>query len=516
MTGRGPTGVAVGRGAGLAVLCGSMLLIGLDNSILNVALAPLQRATGVQAPELRWILDAYPVALAGLVLAGGRWADRFGRRRALMLGLAICASASGLGAVSDTGTGLITARAAMGVGAALVMPATLALTSDLFEGHPKRREAVAAWTVSAGVGMIVGPVVGGWLLSHFTWQCGFWVNIPVCVLGLLAAPSVLPRGHGRADQPLDLPGTAVSTLALTALVATVISAPAHGWTSPRTAAGLALGVTTLTWYVRRERRRTPPALPLDLLARPSYRGALAVIMLLFVTLAGMGLLMTVHLQGVLGFTPAEAGLALTPCALAVAAGSACGLLVPARTGPATPVAVGAGIAAVGHLTVLWCTPQSGYPPVCAALVLVGLGLGLAVMPCTEAVMYAAPPERVGTAAAMNDTTRATGSAFGIAVFSSLCDTVYADRLTARGTGLPAQALEAARDHLLTALALADALPAPRAAALTAAAREAFVTGTHTAACVAAAICLTALATACLQLRRPAPPRVPAPDPRVTV
>lgn len=492
------------RAPGLAVVCAGMLLLGLDNSILNVALPSLQRDAhlGIDTAQLQWVTDAYPLALAGLVLACGRWGDRYGRRTALMLGLAVCGLASAFGALGDTPHQLVAARAGTGLGGALIMPATLSLTVGLYRGHPRARAALAAWTASASVGVVLGPALGGWLLEHFTWRSGFWVNVPVCATALLLARPLLPNSRDRGARSLDPTGTALGILALTTLVYGIISAPHHGWSSPATVSVLLLGMALFVLYARRERQLPVPSLPLDLLRTPRYAGAVAVIVLFFFTVAGMSFVIALYLQAVLGCTPLQAGLRILPFAGAAAAGSGCVLLVPVRFGPRPPVVSGAAMALVGYLVLASTTTDSGYGRTLTALLLIGTGLGLAAMPCTEIVMNAADPDHAGTAAATNDTTRAVGSSLGIAVLGSVVNSVYTDRMEHHGPQLPAGAARMASEQAVGALTAASQLPPEQAARLIATAREAYVHAMTIAALPAAGATTAAGLAAWFLLRRP--------------
>ncbi|WP_143570709.1 MFS transporter [Streptomyces acidiscabies] len=492
--------------SGLLVVCTAMLLLGLDNSILNVALVSLQRDPTLEAgtTDLQWITDAYPLALAGLVLACGRLGDRFGRRRTFLLGTGVCALASAYGALGDTPGDLIAARAGMGVGAAFLMPATLSLTTDLFRGRRGARKALAAWTASASIGLVLGPALGGWLLEHFSWRAGFWVNVPICAGLLLAARPTLPATRDSRGRRIDLLSTVLGIVTLTVFVHSVISAPHRGWTNLYTLAELGSAACVGALYARRERRLPAPSLPLNLLRQRRYAGSVTVLVLLFFGLAGMGFVIALHLQGVLGYTPLEAGVRLLPCAGGAVAGSVFSLVLGGRT---VAAAIGAGLAAVGYLILATGWAQTGYGPVLAALVLVGCGVGMAAVPCTEIVMGAAGPDDTGTAAAMNDTTRAVGSSLGIAVLGSVVNTVYSDRMTGYGAALsqsPGKALIPQR---------AGSLPPGDLAATVGAARDSFAHAVAVASWPAAAGSVVAACAAWFLIcRRPVTWRTASPSP----
>ena len=339
--------------------------------------------------------------------------------------------------------------------------------------------------------------------------------MPVCAIALLLAHPLLPNSRDRGARSLDPTGTALGILALTTLVYGIISAPHHGWSSPATVSVLLLGMALFVLYARRERQLPVPSLPLDLLRTPRYAGAVAVIVLFFFTVAGMSFVIALYLQAVLGCTPLQAGLRILPFAGAAAAGSGCVLLVPVRFGPRPPVVSGAAMALVGYLVLASTTPDSGYGRTLAALLLIGTGLGLAAMPCTEIVMNAADPDHAGTAAATNDTTRAVGSSLGIAVLGSVVNSVYTDRMEHHGPQLPAGAARMASEQAVGALTAASQLPPDQAARLIAAAREAYVHAMTVAALPAAGATTAAGLAAWFLLRRPgvtAPVPTKAPEP----
>jgi len=264
----------------LAVLCLSLLVISLDNTILNVALPTLERQLDASSSQLQWIVDAYMLVFAGLLLSAGALGDRFGRRRALTFGLAVFGLGSALSAMAGSAEMLIASRALMGVGGAFIMPSTLSILTATFPAH-ERPKAIGAWAAVSGLGIAIGPVAGGWLVEHADWSWIFLVNIPFVIAALLAQRPLVPESSDPAAPRLDLPGFALSTAGLTALVWGVIEAPSSGWTDGRTVAAFVAAAVLLVAFVGWERRTPQPMLDVRLFRNPRFSAASAAIMLTF-------------------------------------------------------------------------------------------------------------------------------------------------------------------------------------------------------------------------------------------
>ena len=246
------------RGAALAVLCLAAFTINLDTTIVNVALPSLVRELGATTSELQWVVDAYLLSFAALVLAGGSLGDRFGRKGALLSGFALFGTASAVGGLVDTPTALAVVRALMGVGAALIFPATLSIISNLYTERHERARAIGIWGAMTGLGVVVGPIAGGWLLEHFWWGSVFVALAPVAAVGLLATALFVPTSRDPATPPLDLGGLGLSTLTMGTLVFTIIEAPDRGWTAPATIGGFAAAAIGAMVFGAWERRRAAP------------------------------------------------------------------------------------------------------------------------------------------------------------------------------------------------------------------------------------------------------------------
>jgi EmrB/QacA subfamily drug resistance transporter len=498
------------RRAWLAVLAlsVSLLMIGLDNTILNVALPTLQQSLSATTSQLQWIVDAYLLAFAGLLPSAGNLGDRIGRRRALQAGLVIFGAGSAFAALSGTPGQLIASRAVMGAGGALIMPSTLSIITSMFTGAPRAR-AIALWTAVAGMGIALGPVTGGWLLQRYWWGSVFMVNIPIAAITLIAGAFLIPESRDPAAGRPDLPGVILSVAGLLSLVYGIIEAPVRGWTGPVTVTAFTAALVILALFVAWELRTGHPMLQLHLFRNRRFSAASAAIALAFFALFGALFFLTQYLQLVLGYSPLQAGARTVPVAAGLLAGSALSAPANRRCGTRLTVAVGLLLAAAGLSLLATATPASGYPRVLAALLLAGTGIGLAMAPATDSVMGSLPLAKASIGSAMNDTARLVGAAFGVAVMGTVISQAYSTRIAAAAARLPATAAIPARASLQAALRAAQQLGGPHGHALQAAARQAFTGAMSRASLVGAAVALTAALAALILLpareTRPGPP-----------
>lgn len=319
----------------VVVLSVSLLMIGLDNTILNVTLPTLQRSLAATSTQLQWTVDAYLLVFAGLLLAAGNLGDRIGRRRALQTGLIIFGVGSALAALSTTAGQLIASRGLMGAGGALIMPSTLSIITNIFTG-PQRARAIAAWTAIAALGIALGPVTGGWLLQHFWWGSIFLVNAPIAALTLLASFFLVPESRDPAAGKPDPIGVVLSVLGLLSLVYAIIEAPTKGWTGPATLTALIAALVLLALFVTWELRTTHPMLQLRLFRDRRFSAASAAIALAFFALFGALFFLTQYLQLVLGYTPLQAGARTVPVAAGLVAGAALSSTLNTRLGTNSP------------------------------------------------------------------------------------------------------------------------------------------------------------------------------------
>jgi EmrB/QacA subfamily drug resistance transporter len=416
------------RWVALGVLCTSLLVIVIDNTIVNVALPTLARDLDADLAEVQWVVDAYTLVFAGLLLLAGTLGDRYGRRRTLLAGLGVFGLASAAAAYAGGVDALIATRAVMGAGAAFVMPATLSLLISVFPDPRERATAVGVWAATAGVGVALGPVAGGFLLDHFWWGSIFIVNVPLCVLAIVVGLRVVPESRDPAPARIDWAGAALSGAGLVALVWGVIEAPSEGWTSGPVLAAFALAAVALGAFVVQQRRAADPLLDLDLFRDARFSAASATIMVLFFALFGFLFLSTQYLQFVLGFEPLEAGVRVLPYAGGMIVFATLSAQLVARFGTKRVVTTGMALFSAGLAVAATVTTGSGYGRLAIGLLLMGAGMGLAGAPATESIMGALPPERANVGSAVNDTTRELGGALGVAVVGSIMSSLYAGRL----------------------------------------------------------------------------------------
>ncbi len=489
------------RWMALAVLALSLVVIGMDNTILNVALPTLVRDLNATASELQWIVDSYVLVFAGLLLTMGALGDRFGRKRALMSGMAIFALASASSAWASSPELLIATRAAMGIGAALIMPSTLSIITDIFPPDERGR-AIAVWAAIAGLGIVAGPVIGGWLLEHFWWGSVFLVNLPIVSLAIVGGYALVPESKDSQATPLDPLGAVLSIAGLSALVFGIIEAPENGWTDGITLSTLVTAVVVLTVFVVWELRCKHPMLRISFFKDPRFTAASIAITLIFFALFGTIFVLTQHLQFVLGYSALEAGFRVTPLATMVV-GAPLAARAVERIGTKAVVTAGLTVVAVALWLVSGVDVGSGYVPLAWALALMGLGMGATMAPATDSIMGSLPPAKAGVGSAMNDTTRMVGGALGVAVIGSVLSSSYGEAITPAVSNLPPPAASAASDSVGGALSVAGRI-GPQASELVLAARSAFVESMGDAVLVAAGVAMLGAMVALFFL--PARPR----------
>jgi EmrB/QacA subfamily drug resistance transporter len=479
----------------LAALCLASFTINLDTTIVNVALPTLVRDIEASTRELQWIVDAYNLVFAALVLAAGSVSDRLGRKPALLTGIGVFAAGSVAGAVVDTPAQLIAVRAVMGVGAAIIFPTTLSIISNVFTERAERAKAIGLWGATTGLGVAFGPITGGWLLEHFWWGSVFAGLVPVALgVGLLVARWV-PDSRDPSAPRLDRIGLALSTVAVGVLVFTIIEAPEVGWSSLRTSAGFAASAAVLAVFVAWERRVAQPMLDVTLFRNARFTAASGSVTVAFFALFGFIFLVTQYFQFLKGYGPFETGLRLFPVATSVAVASLVGTKLAVRVGNKLVVSTGLASLTLGYLWVSTASASTSYAEIAGQMLLLGGGMGLTTAPATEAIMGVVPKEKAGMGSAVNDATRELGGTLGVAVIGSVFASLYAGTLDDGGLdGLPPEATDAARDSVggaflaaerLGELGFGDAAEHLRAVASTAF-FDGFSTGSLVAAGVAAA------------------------------
>jgi MFS transporter, DHA2 family, multidrug resistance protein len=456
----------------LAVLSLSLLIIGLDNTILNVALPSLQEHFDASSSTLQWIVDSYLLVFAGLLLTMGTLGDRFGRKLALQAGLALFGGASLAVLVVDSVNGLIAIRAAMGVGGALIMPATLSILTNVFP-REERGKAIGIWAGMASIGIGLGPFFGGLLLEYFDWSSVFLVNVPVAAIAMAAGFVLVPESRDPKPGAFDVVGAVLSITALVALVYGVIEAPERGWTSPLIVSCFGLAAVLATAFVRWELHTKEPMLNLSFFRNPRFSVASAGISIAFFSLFGAIFALTQFLQDAHGYSALEAGAAMTPLAGGLVLGAVSSIKLAARLGTTMVVTAGLlGLAGLLALTVFW-TAEMPYWPLGIWFFAVAVALGWITGPATDSVMGAVPEQKSGVASAMNDVTRQVAGALGTAVIGSLITSLYASRIGDSVAALPEQTRVEAEDSIGKANAIAAQLPAAQGARLADSAADAF-------------------------------------------
>ncbi|MEZ4503710.1 MAG: MFS transporter [Dehalococcoidia bacterium] len=471
----------------LGVLVLSLVLIGLDNTIVNVALPTLVRDLNATNSELQWTVDAYTLLFAGLLLTAGSVADRYGRKGTLNFGLIVFGIGSVLCALARTPTQLIATRALVGSGGAFIMPSTLSILTNMFPPSERAR-AIGLWAAAAGIGIPLGPVAGGWLLEHFYWGSVFLVSVPVVVAALAFGQWLVPTSRASHQVALDIPGAALSFAGLAALVYALIEAPNRGWTSTSTLALFAASVTLLVAFMVRELRTTAPLLDMRFFRRPRFSAASGAIALIFFALFGSLFALTQYLQFVLGYSPLEAGIRVVPVAAGLLIGAPSSPRLAERVGSKLVVAAGMTLTATGLFLMSRLTVDTSYLKLVIALVVMSIGMGFSMAPATESIMGSIPRAKAGVGSAMNDTTRQVGGALGVAVIGSVISSRYGAGLDPLAGTLPPAGLATARQSLGAALEEAGRL-GPSGAPLAATARDSFVHAMHAGFVVGAAVAL---------------------------
>lgn len=403
----------------LAVCCLSMFLVGLDTTIVNVGLPAIGRGLDVDTRGLEWIVDAYTLVLASLLISSGALADRFGRRRVFQCGLAVFGAASLVCALAPSAGVLVAARALQGVGASMLSPVALAIVVNAMPDPKERAQAIGIWASVFGLSMAAGPVTGGTLLAGLGWRSLFWINAPVIIAALLLAAVFVPESRAPRARRLDLPGQVLLTVVLAAVIGVLIEGPRIGWTSAAALVGYAGAAAATAGFVWVESRRPEPLMDLRLFGLPVFSGAVVGAVAVFVALSMTLLLNTLYLQHTRGWTPLEAGLATLPLAVGATVCAPWSGRMTGRTGPRLPLLLAGVFLTVGGLCLVRLTPHTSVFVLLAAYALIGIGFGFANAPITSTAVNGLPPARAGVAGAITSTARQLGSALGVAVAGGL-------------------------------------------------------------------------------------------------
>jgi EmrB/QacA subfamily drug resistance transporter len=417
------------RWATLAVVSLAVFVTVLDGTIVNVALPSLAVDLGASTRQLQWIVDAYLLVFTGLLLAAGGLGDKYGRKRTLILGLVVFGATSAFAGSVESAQSLILGRALMGIGAALIFPATLAILTNAFRDPAERAKAIGIWSAVAGVAVAAGPITGGWLLEHFWWGSVFFVNVPVTFVVAIAAWRIVPESREPDAPRLDLVGLVLSIAAITALVFTIIQAPEWGWLSAQTVSGFAVAAILLAAFITWELRVPHPMLPVTIFRNLRFSAASLAITSSFFALFGFIFLITQYFQLVRGYGPLEAGVRTLPVAISIAAASVVTPRIVERVGTTAVVRTGLLLLASAFVWIaLSVEVDTPYAVVVGQMVLLGVGLGATTAPATESIMGSVTTGKAGIGSAVNDTTRELGGTLGVAIIGSVFSSIYVNHL----------------------------------------------------------------------------------------
>lgn len=478
------------RWLALAALSFSVLVISLDLTVLNVALPTLVRDLGATTSQLQWIVDAYTLVYAGLLLTAGSLGDRFGRKRALLLGMAIFGAGSVWSAFSGSATMLIVARGLMGVGGALIMPSTLSLTANIF-ADKQRASAIGVLTGVGGIGIVVGPLLGGWLLEHFTWGTIFLINVPIIVVTLLISLWLVPESKDPQQSRLDPLGAVLSIGGLMALLYGVIEVPTYGIGDSRIIVAFILAPVLLVAFVIWELHAHAPMLDVSVFANPHFTAASVALTLTSFALAGTLFFLTQYLQLVLGYTPLEAGIRFIPLVLGLICAASLSPGIASRMGARITIAGGLVIVAGGIALFSLLGVNSSYGQIAIMLSVLGIGLGMTMVPATNTIMGALPLSKAGVGSAVNDTSQEVGNALGVAILGSVLAGSYHSTIDSAVAlqGLPAQLRAVVHDSVGSAVVAASHVGGSLGHLISSTATNAFIDGMSYTVLVSAGIAL---------------------------
>lgn len=431
-----------GRYLALLVICAAELLVVLDNTVVNVALPSMGLQLRADISGLQWVVDAYTLTFAGLLLAFGHLGDRYGRKKVMIIGLAGIALMSVGGAVAADLGQVVAARAAMGVCAAAVFPATLALIINIFTDAKERALAIAAWTAMAGFAIAIGPTAGGFLLEHFSWHSVFWINVPVALLVLVAALACVPESRAEHVGKYDPVGIVLSLTGITVVVWAIIEAPHNGWLSPASIGGYIAGCVALAAFVWWELRTPSPVLDLNLFRIRRFSLPALAIAVGYFSMFGFLFMITQYFQGVMELTPLQFGVHSLPFAVSIAVGAPLATLIAQRIGTTAVIVFGLVVMSIGMFIAGQVEVETPYlGPVVVSMILMGLGLAIVQGPATESIMSSVTLDEAGAGSAVNDTTREVGGTLGVAVLGSIVASIYTTKVGPRIDAIPDAIME---------------------------------------------------------------------------
>ena len=479
------------RWVALGFLSFSLLVIALDNTVLNLAMPTISTKLGSTLSGMQWIVDAYILVFAALLLTMGSIGDRIGRKRTLQAGLIVFGCFS-LGAALSRSTGMLIAmRAIMGIGGAMIMPSTLSILTATFRDPKERGQAIALWAAVFALGLGIGPLVGGWLLEHFSWSSVFYINLPIVGVGLIGGYIFIQDSRDEHPSKIDLPGSILSIAGLFALVYGIIEAGQSSWTAHNVLYAFGAAVVLLGAFAYWEWRSPNAMLPIAFFKNMSFTGANIALTLVAFALMGSMFFMGQYLQTVQNYTPLQTGVRMLPMAFMSFAAAVMSARVAHRIGTKFTVALGILISAGGLFYLSQVVEvNTSYPMVLLGMVIMSLGIGSTMSPATNSIMGSIPVRKAGVGSAMNDTTRQVGAALGVAVLGTLMNSVYISKINALKDTLSStpQVFEAVRSSIQRAHYVAQKIADPQLSQMIVTkADEAFVSGMVRATLIAAII-----------------------------
>jgi EmrB/QacA subfamily drug resistance transporter len=486
----------------LTALLLAAFMINLDTTIVNVALPTLVRELHASTVQLEWIVDAYNLLFAALVLAAGNLGDRVGRKGVLLAGLTVFGAATFAGGLVNSPGALIAARAVMGIGAALIFPATLSLLTNVFTERGERARAIGLWGATTGVGIAVGPIIGGWLLEQFSWPSVFFALVPFAAAAAVLVALAVPTSRDPDAPPADRPGLVLSTAAMAILIYTIIEAPNRGWAAGLSIAGFVAAAVLLVAFVAWERRVRDPMLDVALFKNLRFSAASGAVTITFFSLMGFIFVITLYFQFLKGYGPLSTGVRLLPVAVMTGITSVLGTRLAVQSGTKLVVSGGMVCLATGLAWASTAATDSSYLKIAGTMIFIGSGIGLTSAPATESIMGAVSAAKAGVGSAVNDATRITGATLGVAVIGSIYASIYASRLAdALPAQVPGPIADSAQRSVGTAFGIASQLDAAGRPALAQglhqAASNAFFDGFQTSVLVAVAVCLVGAVAAAI-------------------
>ncbi len=502
----------------LGAMCFALFMAMLDNTVVNVALPSIQRHLGSGVSGLQWIIDAYTLVFAGLMLSGGALGDIFGRKRFFVIGLTIFTAGSLLCGLAPSLAVLIAGRAVQGLGAAALLPGTLSILTNTFHDPRERAQAIAIWAGVSGLALALGPLVGGALVDRFGWQSVFFLNVPIGIVALAVALRAVRESRSPESRRLDLPGQALAVVALGSLTYALIEANTYGWTSPAILGLFAAAALAAAIFVGIEVRGQSPMLQLRFFRDPTFAAAVTCSGLISFGLFGMFFFMSLFFQNVQGYTPLQAGLRTLPASGMVMLVAPLAGRIAGRIGSRIPLTAGMVLSAFSMYLLTTVDATTGYGHIWPALLLAGVGMSLVMTPTTAAVMSAVPRERAGMASATSNVSREVGGVFGIALLGAIVTHIFSRDLSRAITALhlpPAlkEAIITQASHGAERAAATALPPGVNGAALHAAAGASFVAGMHAAMIVAVVALAAGALAAAVFVRGGRPQQIPAPSRR---